>query len=137
MENDYLCIIKFYGMKINFIKAKDFERNVKCTVHKSGKLGFTESSIKKLNIEKNRYIKLGTNEEEKNSDDLYMTLQESDDEFCFKAVKAGRYYYINTKALFDMLNVDYKKNTVIYDIIEINDEGMLIYKLKRREKERK
>lgn len=124
-------------MKINFIKAKDFERNVKCTVHKSGKLGFTESSIKKLNIEKNRYVKLGTNDEEKNSEDLYMTLQESDDEFCFKAVKAGKYYYINTKALFDMLNVDYKKNTVIYDIIEINDEGMLIYKLKRREKERK
>lgn len=124
-------------MKIKFIKAKDLERNLKCTVHKSGKLGFTESSIKKLNIEKNRYIRIGQNEEEENSDDLYMEIQENDDEFCFKAVKAGKYFYVNTKAMFDLLNVDYKKNTVMYDIIEMENEGMLIYKLKRREKERK
>jgi hypothetical protein len=124
-------------MGVSFFKAADLDRNIKCTIHKSGKLGFTDSAIKKLNIEVNRYIKLGKGDDEKDSTDLYMAVQPNEDEFSFKASKAGVYYYINTKVLFDMLNIDYKKNTIIYDIIKIEEEGKTMYKLKRREKERK
>lgn len=124
-------------MKINFIKASDFEGNLKCTIHKTGKLGFSEAAIKKIDLENKRYIRIGINEEEKNSKDLFMVVQEEPDEYCFKTNKAGDYYYANTKALFDMLEVDYYKNSVMFDIIEIEDMGNKYYKLKRREKERK
>jgi len=125
-------------MKIEFIKASDLERNVKCTIHKNGKLGFTEAAIKKLNLETNRFIKIGTNEEDKNDTNLYMVIQSEGDEYSFKANKAGNYFYINTKALFDKLEIDYRKHSIIYDIVECkNDEGNLYYKLIKREKDRK
>jgi len=125
-------------MKINFIKASDLERNIKCTIHKSGKLGFTEAAIKKLNLETNRFIKIGTNYEDKTDTSLYMAIQAEVDEYSFKANKAGNYYYINTKALFDNLEVDYRKHSIIYDIVDHRDEeGNNLFKLIRREKERK
>lgn len=124
-------------MKIKYFKAADLDRNLKCTVHKSGKLGFTEAAIKKLDLENKRFVKIGQGEEIENSEDLYMTVQSEEDDYTFKANKAGDYFYVNTKALFDMLDIDYKKKSVMYDIIEMEEKGEIYYKLKRREKERK
>ena len=36
-----------------------------------------------------------------------------------------------------MLEVDYNRNSIMYDIVEIEDNGEKYYKLRRREKERK
>ncbi len=125
-------------MKIDFIKAVDLDRNIKCTIHKTGKLGFTEAAIKKFNLDNNRYVKIGTNTDDKSDNSLYMVVQSDADEYCFKANKAGNYFYINTKALFDSLGIDYRKHSIMFDIIDYkDDDGNNYFKLIRREKERK
>ena len=55
----------------------------------------------------------------------------------FKVSKAGQYYYINTKVLFDNLKIDYSKGNVVYDMSEVDVDGSVYYKLKRRQKEDK
>lgn len=132
-----MCYSIKESMKISFFKAAELDKNFKCSIHKTGKLGFTEVAIKKLDLENKRFVKIGKLDDEEDSDDLVMLIQEEEDEFTFKANKAGEYFYVNTKALFDMLNIDYKKKSIIYDIVEIEDNGNVLYKLKRREKERK
>lgn len=123
-------------MKIQFFNAADIEKNIKCTIHKTGKLGFSEAAAKKLNIEENRYIKLGKTEEDDGN--LYMIAQKEDDIACFKANKTGKYFYLTTKALFDSLNVNYTDNLIIYDMTEIEDESYNnLFLLKRRDKKRK
>ena len=75
-----------------------------------------------MDLENKRFIRVGTNDDDELDKDLYMTLQKEMDEFCFKVNKAGNYYYANTKELFDSLNIDYKKKTIMYDIVEMEYE---------------
>ena len=124
-------------MKLSFVKASDFGQTTKCTIHKKGKLGFSETAIKKLNLISKRYVKIATNESERDDENLYIQIQENNDEFCFQANKAGKYFYINTKAFFDNLGLDYRKNSIIFDIVDFEYEGIKMFKLIRREKGRK
>lgn len=127
-------------MKFKVIKASNLDKNLKCTVHKSGKLGFTEAAITKLDIENKRYMYIGTNDDDPNDTNLYILLKRNGDDDSFKTNKAGNYYYANTKELFDQQKIDYLKKSIIFDISETNEtdeEGDIYYRLKRREKERK
>jgi len=124
-------------MKLQFVNASNYNQNLKCTIHKSGKLGFSEAAINKLDFINKRYVKIATNEDDQNDENLYMHVQENPDEFCFTANKAGRYYYLNTKIFFDNMGIDYRNQTVIYDIVDFEYEGQKYFKLIRREKRRK
>ena len=119
------------------ISAKEFEKNFKCSVHKNGKLGFSETAIKKLEIDKGCGLIFGLNEEEENDNNLYMKIIREQIEDAFKINKAGLYYYANTKSLFDSLGLDYKNKTIIYDMYEINNSGEKLYKLIKREVEKR
>jgi hypothetical protein len=124
-------------MKIKFFSTRDTDRNIKCTVHITGKLGFSKNSIKYLDIDTSKYVKIGINEEDKNDTSLYLLIQDVRDKESFRINKAGNYYYLNTKFLFDELNIDYKKTKIIYDIQRIENEGLKLYKLNKRTIERK
>lgn len=124
-------------MKIKFISPKLAEGNIKCTVHVTGKLGFSKQAIKQLNINSSSYVKIGINEDDKNDANLYMIIQKEKDNDTFKINKAGDYYYVNTRYLFDDLKIDYIRNKIIYDIQEIEISGMKIYKLNMRMLNRK
>lgn len=124
-------------MKIKYFSPVDTEKNVKCTVHVTGKLGFSNNAIKQLNVGSTKYIKLGTNEDDRDDKNLYMVVQDFKDSEAFKINKAGNYYYLNTKHLFDSIGIEYKRNKIIYDIQEIELDGIKIYKLCMRIIERK
>jgi len=124
-------------MKISFIKPKHIASNVKCTIHRSGKLGFSKAAIKELNVDETTFVKIGMNEEDTNDKNLYMLILKEKDDDAFKVNKAGRYYYLNTKYLFEDLMEDYRTKKIIYDIQKIEYEGDIIYKLNRRELNRK
>jgi len=64
-------------------------------------------------------------------------IQEYPDDETFKINKAGVYYYLNTKNLFDELNLDYLRKKIIYDIQEIRNDDIDLYKLNKREIVRK
>ncbi|MCF2443276.1 hypothetical protein L0657_04850 [Dyadobacter sp. CY345] len=126
-------------MKLNFVKASELDGNIKATIHKSGKLGFSSGAHKKLELDKNRFIKIAFGEDYSETKILFAILHEDEDTDSFNIAKAGDYYYGNTKALFDELEIDYETQKVIYDIKETQYDGKKIFKLKPRifEREKK
>lgn len=124
-------------MKIKYYKPKAITGKVKCTIHQNGKMGFSRQAIKKMDLETNRYAKIGFNEEDENDKALYLKIQGHQDVDTYKINKAGEYFYLNTKYLFDDLNIDYVRKKIIYDIQEIETEEDVVYRLDKRELTRK
>jgi len=124
-------------MEINFWKPTVSTGIIKATIHKSGKLGFSQAAIEKLKLDQNTYLMIGTNKTNSKDNSIYMVIANKDNEMAIKVNKAGQYFYLNTKDFFNELGIDYKRKTVIFDIIEISEGNEKIYKLIPREKERK
>lgn len=120
-------------MKLKFIKAQEIDKNVKCAIHKTGKLGFSSTAIEKLNLNINKSVRIAVNEEDETDKNLYLMLNNEMQEDSFKISKAGSYLYLNTKALFDKLNVDYRNRKILYDIVDFEYDGTKMYKLIKRE----
>lgn len=120
-------------MKLKFINAGEIDKNVKCAVHKTGKLGFSSTAIDKLKLATDKTINIAINEDDKGDENLYVVVNEKGDNNGFKISKAGAYYYINTKALFDTIGVDYRTKKIIYDIVDFEFEGSKMFKLIKRE----
>ncbi|STD53925.1 hypothetical protein [Empedobacter falsenii] len=104
---------------------------IKATVHKTGKLGFSSGAEKFMNLKEDLYTKIGFDTE--NSNKLYLILQENS-ENAFKISKAGEYYYINLKHIFDSKNIDYKSKSIIYDIKKERENDTIFFILTKREK---
>ena len=120
-------------MKLKFFNAEETSRNAKATVHTSGKLGFSGDAIDYLEIKEGKSILLGQNEEDEKDFNLYAAVYDGIQEGAFRINKAGDYYYVNTKNLFDTLNIDYKGKRIIYDLVKFNYEGTPMIKMLRRE----
>ena len=67
---------------------------------------------------------------------LYLINGTSDDGDSFKVCKAGSYFYINAKLMFDSLGVDYVNKTIIYDMSRLQGGEGNVYKMIKRELER-
>jgi hypothetical protein len=124
-------------MKLSFYNPNEIEKNIKATVHISGKLGFSGSAIKSLNINENKSIGIARNGEDEKDENLYLVVFENINNQAFKIIKAGEYYYINTKALFDNLKLDYKNKKIIFDIEKLENNNEIVYILYKRELEKK
>lgn len=120
-------------MKITFFNPDELDKNLKVTIHKTGKMGFTMDAAKKLSLGEVKSANIGVNNEDPEDNCLYLAIYTDINGGRFRISKAGSYYYINTKILFDNLKLDYSKGNVSYDMTEeiVNDE--LMYKLKKRE----
>lgn len=119
----------------NKISAKDLSRNLKATVHSTGKLGFTEVTSKTLALADDSCVLFVEDADDK--DTLYLVHKRDKDEDAFPVRKAGKYFYVNTKPLFDKLGVSYEKKTIIFDMIPVENDELEVYKLKKREMLRK
>lgn len=106
-------------------------------MHRTGKLGFTQDAAKKLKLPTNRSADIGFNEEDQSDKNLYLFVHHDDKKGEFKIIKAGLYYYLNTKVLFDNLKIDYRKEPVSFDISPEEIGGETVYILKRRMKMKK
>lgn len=121
-------------MKLKFLDAKEFEANLKCTVQGNGKLNFSAAAIKILGLNNQKSVKFAMNEDSKGGDELYIIIQDKLSDDAFKVNKAGNYYYLNAKALFDNLGLDYRSHSIIFDIMKTDEvvDGQTLYKLNRR-----
>lgn len=124
-------------MEINFWKPTSSLGVIKATIHQSGKLGFSQAAIDKLNLTQNTYLMIGTNKENRKDNNIYLAISKESNELAIKVNKAGNYYYLNTKDFFNEIGVDYKSKSVIYDIVDISSTNEKMYKLVPREKDRK
>lgn len=123
-------------IKLNFIKPDSLDKNCKATIHKSGKLGFTDNAIKKLKLEAAKGLMIAQNESDPNDTSFYLMVMTEANPDAFKVSKAGAYYYVNTKALFDKLKMDYQTKNFVYDIKDFDYEGQKMYKLIKREEKK-
>jgi hypothetical protein len=124
-------------MKLKFIHPDSLEKNLKATVHKTGKLGFTSEAANKMNLDVNKSVGIAIDEDDLLGFDYYLVVYPNQREDGYKVNKSGEYYYINTKAFFDNQKVDYVKNSIVFDISGQKIEGMTVYKLTRRLKTNK
>lgn len=125
-------------LKLNFIKPPESEINPKATIHLSGKLGFNKEAQKLLKLTEKAYIAFASNDADTNDDNLYAVVYHDVKEGAFKVSKAGEYYNVGTKLMFDNLSIDYRNSKVIYDIIRRGEyEGQEIFKLIKRVKKKK
>ncbi len=124
-------------MAIKILSAKEYATKLKCTIHASGRMGFTEATADKLKLSEKSAVKFAVDENE--SSELYLIKVGEVDEESFKVSKAGGYYSVNAKILFDNLGFDYVNNVISFDMVEVKMEGIEddIYKLIKREKPRK
>ncbi len=123
---------------IEFFETEDGMGPAKATVHKSGKLGFSRAANKLIDFEKNKYFKIGREkaEGETATDILYLIpVEEKDkDEFTFSIIKAGGYYSLKTKRLLNHMKIDYRDESVIFEIDEVVEKEKKYFKLTRRKK---
>jgi hypothetical protein len=123
-------------MELEIIRIKGDSR-AKCTIHKSGKLGFSNSAARVMGLSSEKYLLFAKNKTEKEESDLYVFIYGGKAENSLKVIKAGNYFYCNTKVLFEELGIDFKTKTVIYDIREENYKEEKIFKLTRRDIDKK
>ncbi len=126
-------------MNFKFIKPAELDRNLKATIHKSGKIGFTVEAAKKLKLETDKGIMVALNEDNKEDKNLYVLVIEKHNLHSFRVAKAGGYYYVNTKDLFDNLNIDYTGGNIVFDIrdMKINEADGFVFKRRDSENEKK
>lgn len=125
---------KTYAMNIRIFSAREYNAKLKCTIHSSGKLGFTDETAKELGLSVESGIIFAMND---NDDLLLINCRAERDEDAFDVGKSGAYYYVNAKPLFDSLGLDYKNNVIMFDLSKVKHDSLEIYKLTRRSKPRR
>ncbi|MBS1530119.1 MAG: hypothetical protein JSU01_07425 [Bacteroidetes bacterium] len=123
-------------MNINFHKPSTLDRNLKATIQRSGKIGFTAEAANKLKLSVDKSLMIGNNADDKDDQNLYVVVNDPKEEDAFQVLKAGSYYYVNTKPLFKTLRWDYEKYNYSFEITEENSDGNVYYKFKTSRKER-
>jgi len=119
-------------MNLKFIKPSTLDKNLKATAHKSGKLGFTIEAAKKLKLAETKSANIAINTDDFTDTNLYITINEAVESDSYKINKAGAYFYINTKALFDDMKIDYVNDSIVYDISLETIDGQSFFKFRRR-----
>ena len=120
-------------MTYTILSASRFVSKLKATVHASGKLGFSDATAKELgfNTQVDHFVQFAQDNE--NPSVLYLINGTTDDGDSFRVCKAGAYYYVNAKLMFDALGIDYNNKTVIYDMNRYQTENGNVYKMTKRE----
>ena len=119
--------------------AKEFTTKLKATIQSTGKLGFTAETISQLQLTTDCSIIIAPDSESR--DILYMAVIRDIAEEAFPVLKSGNYYYLNTKKLFDKLDINYTRKTVMYDLSRFEEGDSVLggdcYKMKMRTNPRK
>jgi hypothetical protein len=116
-------------MKLSFFDAAEYEKGLKCTIHKNGRLGFSSAALKRMGVSAEPSIRIGKNDAEKGDETLYIVPAKRDDKSAFRLSKTGDYFYANTKNLFDSMGLDYQNHMYSFDLVEVSNG---VFKLQKR-----
>ncbi|MCG8378152.1 MAG: hypothetical protein MI865_01620, partial [Proteobacteria bacterium] len=129
-----LPVVKFGSMDLKFISPRELSGTAKATVHKTGKLGLSAGAADKLDLDdySDKYVKVAINGDYTDDKNLYIILLEDESEDVYKVAKAGQYFYINLKHLFEKLNEDYKNDSIVYDVRkgDFDENGYILQRRK-------
>lgn len=123
-------------LQLDFIDVETLDKTTKATVHKTGKLGFTSDAARKLDLDTNTSMQFAVNKEDASDSNFYVIIHKNVQKGALKVNKAGQYFYLNAKNLFDTYKIDYKKESVVFDITPDTINDRLVYVFKRRSKKK-
>ena len=120
-------------MEFDFSQAFEGKRLTKMTrasVQKNGRLNFPPEAARQLNLSLEQSLLICPMGEK----DLAVTAVAKEDPRGFMVKKSGPYFYVPFKSLMNECGIDFVNNTVVYDIIELNEkhEGKPVFKFNRR-----
>ncbi len=110
----FASICKFIIMALKVYSAKQYSVKLKCTIQKTGKLGFTSGTANALKLNPDSYIKIASDDEQVGV--LYLIVCDRPDEDGFNVDYISGYYSLPTTVLFNELGIDYKNFTIMYDL---------------------
>ena len=120
-------------MEFDFSNAYEGKRLTKMTrasVQKNGRLNFPPEAARQLNLSLDESLLICPMGEK----DLAVTVVGKDDPRGFTLKKTGPYFYVPFKSLMNECGIDFVNQTVVYDIIELNEkhDGKPVFKFNRR-----
>ena len=105
--------------RLRKLDALRLQQSVKATVQFNGRLSFTLEAGKAMNLSDEKSIVIYDDPE---SGDLGATISTKDDPEAFVLKKCGPYFYIAFKNYLRQAGIDYKKQKIIYDITQLDEE---------------
>ena len=116
-----------------------FSVKLKATIQQTGRLGFTAETAKAFGLTPQMHVQVARDDEGDRA--LYMVLRDGQVDNSFRVMKAGQYFYLPTKQMFDAFGEDYINKVVMFDLTPIagldTQLGGKVYKMVRRELPRK
>lgn len=123
-------------MKI--LSVKQFNCRLKVTIQQTGRMNFTDETAKALGLTPEQGIKFFMAGE---PEQLCMAIMPEPDEDSFPLRRSGTYFYVTAHLLFDELGVDYRENTVFFDLVRCmaydKETGGQSYKMNIRMKRKR
>ncbi len=101
-------------MAISILSAKQFATQLKATIHKTGKLGFTSETATALELDTRKYAKFAQDDE---NGALYLIINNECSEEAFNIRENGGYYFVPTKVMFDTLGYHYENGNIMFDLV--------------------
>ena len=113
------------------VQATRLSRVAKASVHRTGRLGFSQGAAKMIDLGPNKTVLIFEADER----NLFLVVVDGRDERGFFLRGIGDYWYIATKVYYDQAGIDYVANVVDYEITELPDkfEGRPVFFLRYRE----
>ncbi|MCQ2339648.1 MAG: hypothetical protein MJZ79_02555 [Paludibacteraceae bacterium] len=119
--------------------AQELTQKLKATIQRTGKLGFTAETIDTLKLKgAPAYVRIAPDTEDKNL--YYMAVVREEVSDGFKVCHSGDYVFLQTKQLFDKINLDYAKWNIMFDLARFEEGDTFLggecYTMALRKKER-
>ena len=114
----------------NAFEGKRLTKMTRASVQKNGRLNFPPEAARQMNLSLDESLLICPMGEK----DLAVTLVGKDDPRGFVLKKTGPYFYVPFKSLMNECGIDFVNQTVVYDIIELNEkhDGKPVFKFNRR-----
>ena len=119
-----------FADKLKKLDAHRLQQSVKATVQSNGRLTFAAEAVAKMHLSDEKSLIIFEAED----GDLGATISVKGDPDGFVLKKCGAYFYVAFKNYLQQVGIDYKKQRIIYDITELDEEldGRTLYKFARR-----
>lgn len=101
-------------MAFKLLSAKKFATTLKATIHRTGRLGFTDDTAKALDFKSGKFAKFVQDDE---NGSLYLIIVNEGSEDAFSVRGSSGYFYVSTKVMFDTLGFSYEDGNIMFDLI--------------------
>lgn len=108
----------------------------KATIHLTGKLGFNKEAAQEMCLSDRSYFRIAIDGGESTYSQIYLVTAKEEEEKAIKVAKAGEYFYLNLGGMFDRLNLDYRKYSIIFDLQKSDYKGLDMFILTKRKKQK-